>query len=205
MNYWNTVGQWRWAIDIDYSDMIETLKRNRDVTDRSLIELGCGKGAMLAEIHDAFPALTLFGIDAADRMCSEAKKLIPSATIIQNPYGPALQLDPADIVVARSTLTYVDERDIHNVLAWVVSITKRLLIISDISAINDEQQIREGTLKIERIEDTVYKRLHDHSHIRDYAKYPALVSLELIETRLEDAHGHGNRQWVFRVRSGGRS
>jgi len=197
--YWDTVGQWRWAVTIDYSDMFDTLKRYIEERDRSLVELGCGTGAMLAQIRSAFPSLVLIGVDSAARMCAKAKKLVPTATIIHTTYGPALKLDPADIVIARSTLTYIDESDISNVLKWVASIAKRLFVISDISAINDERQVREGTLKIERISEFVYKRLHDHSHIRDYARYPELAGFELAETRLENAHGHGNRQWIFRV------
>jgi SAM-dependent methyltransferase len=197
--YWDTVGQWRWAVKIDYSDMIDTLKRYFEERDRSLVELGCGTGAMLGQIRSAFPSLVLIGIDSAVRMCAKAKRLVPTATIMHEAYGPLLKLDSADIVVARSTLTYIDESDISNVLKWVASITKRLFVISDVSAINDERQLCEGTLKIERISKFVYKRLHDHSHVRDYARYPELAGFELAETRLENAQGHGNRQWIFRV------
>src|SRR5271167_172166 len=110
--YWDTVGQWRWAVTIDYSDMFDTLKRYIEERDRSLVELGCGTGAMLAQIRSAFPSLVLIGVDSAARMCAKAKKLVPTATIIHTTYGPALKLDPADIVIARSTLTYIDESDI---------------------------------------------------------------------------------------------
>jgi SAM-dependent methyltransferase len=200
-NYWNTVGQWRWANSFDYSDVIGTLSRYYSAADRTLVELGCGKGSMLAAIHRSYPTLQLTGVDAAERMCTVARRNAPEATIINEPYGKTLRLQPADIVVARSTLTYVDENDISDVLAWIASVTKRLLLISDISAINDEKLIREGLLKIERLSGSVYKRLHDHSHIRDYSQYPALGGLKFVDTLLENAHGHGNRQWIFLARS----
>jgi SAM-dependent methyltransferase len=198
--YWDTVGQWRWAVTLDYSDTMETLSRYRDQSDTTLTELGCGKGTMLREIHENFPAIALTGVDAASRMCQEAGKLVPSASIINRAYGPDLQLKPADVVVARSTLTYVDESDVNKVLEWIVSITKRLLIISDISGINDDKLVSKGLLKIEKLTGGVYKRLHDHSHVRDYSSYPVLREMKLIETRLERANGQGNRQWIFAVR-----
>jgi trans-aconitate methyltransferase len=177
--------------------MLETLKRHIRPEDSSLLELGCGTGKMLAEIGKEFPKLALTGIDGASRMCEKARTTAAKATIVQGFYGPGCNLS-ADIVVARSTLTYVDESDIENVLDWLVHATGRLLIISEPSGARDELKIAQG-MEVAKVDDARV-RLFDHSHVRDYGSYRPVIGLSLVETRLERAHGQGNRQWVFAAR-----
>ena len=193
-DYWNTVGQWRWQQKISYADMVETLARHTLPEDKTLIDVGCGNGAMMAELAKHY-SFSMTGIDAAPRMCEQAEK-IPGAFVICAPYGPGLKIAPADIVIARSTLTCIDESEIVPVLNWLSSITGRLLIIADPSAIHDEELIAKGSLHVERVSDTVYKRHHDHTHIRDYAKYE-IPGFTLSETLIERENSRGSRQWVF--------
>jgi SAM-dependent methyltransferase len=193
--YWDTIGQWRWASSFDYSDMLGTLKKHL-ADDRSLLDVGCGHGEMLAEIGKHFPALRLTGIDGSEKMCDLARAKSPQANIVCDHYGPHCRIEgDFDVVVARSTLTYVDETDIQNVLSWLASITRRLLIISEPSGIHDGSPIEQGLLEVARLSDNVYKRLYDHTHIRDYASYA--LPLKLDGVFLEKAHNNGNRQWIF--------
>lgn len=198
--YWETIGVLRWAdsAKFDYTDMLRTLERHRLSSDSSLLELGCGNGDLLCRISSRFPALRLTGIDASKPMCTRSAELNRNAEIIEGFYGPGapVGMRKFDIVIARSTLTYVDEADVGQVLQWITQVCSRLLVISEPSGIHDQLQAPE----IIRVTADVYKRKHDHTHIRDYSKYSQLSSFRLSETPLEDFNDGGNREWIF-VRS----
>ena len=152
---------------------------------------------MLDEISRKFPHLRLFGIDVSDRMCQTAKRNAPQAQIHCGPYGRQSGLAGTfDHVVARSTLTYVDEADIQNILTWLASITNMVLLISEPNGGDDAEHICTGQLDIAVLGDGVYKRLYDHTHIRQYSRYQ-LTGLKLVHTAKELAHGGGNTQWLF--------
>ena len=87
-----------------------------------------------------------------------------------------------NIVIARSTLTYIDEIEIEEILKWIVSITKQSIIISEPSGKDDYARLPKDFLKIN---DFTYKRIRDHSHIRDYSRMKPLQTLSLNSRSLQ--------------------
>lgn len=92
--------------------------------------------------------------------------------------------------MARSTLTYVDEWDIENVLRRIFDLAERCVFIAEPSGVDDDLASND----IEWVTGQVYKRKHDHTHIRDYGAYlPGLgVPFKLAEDRID-----ASRLWVF--------
>lgn len=194
--YWNTVGRVRWrnSATIDYTDLLDTLERERMDRDRSLVELGCGGGDVLRAIHTRLPALRLLGIDAASAMIERARGTEPAATYVCAYYGPPLELPwRPDIMVARSSLCCVPEASIRDVLRWIAENTSRLLIISE-PVFEGVRTDYMGRL-MEEVAPNVFRRAYDATHLRDYATYPELRhAFGSIVFQREAHSGHG--QWV---------
>jgi SAM-dependent methyltransferase len=112
--YWDTIGQQRWfeASNNNYKDLEILLQRHLMKQDHSLLELGCGKGHGLAFVRMTFPLLSVDGIDASPKMCQSSRVLAPGAKIWCGYYGPGSPIpndSTYDVILARSTLTYIDE------------------------------------------------------------------------------------------------
>ena len=94
------------------------LKEHVADVDTTLLDLGCGRGSNLAFVSKQFPMMRTTGIDVSLAMCKSAGANSPTSEVICGFYGPDspfLQGSEFDVVMARSTLTYVDEQDISNV------------------------------------------------------------------------------------------
>lgn len=198
-NYWSTIGVSRWIpIDtFDFSDTESLLRRAISPIDRTFLELGCGRGKNLQFVATNFSQLQTFAIDAAEPMCEAARKNSPSSTVVCGFYGPdspPLPMNQFDVVFARSTVTYIDEIEIKAVLTWIFGRAKRCVVLSEPSGVFDAE-IAPSSLK--RLGPGVYKRLHDHTHIRDYAAYVSELKLpfDAVEVSLETSKG--NRTWIF--------
>jgi SAM-dependent methyltransferase len=200
--YWSTVGASRWieVDDYDYVDTKQLLMRTLLASDCSLLELGCGRGVNLEFINQTFPHLKICAIDASDVMCKVARNRVPNAQVFCGFYGPeapVLPFSSFDLVFARSTLTYVDETDIESVLRWVFEKAVRCVVISEPSGELDQTLIQTSGLRIVEIKPGVYKRLHDHTHIRDYSEYVIRLQLPFAMKESTLERNKGNRMYVF--------
>lgn len=75
-----------------------------------ILDVGCGTGRLLAELHLCYPHATLHGIDLAQNMvCQASERLADTAQVI---HGDAEQLpyddDCFDLLVSSSTLQWLD-------------------------------------------------------------------------------------------------
>lgn len=75
------------------TNIIARLLGRLDGSDR-LIDVGCGEGDLLVDMHERFPTTQLLGVDISQEGISRAQKLVPSAEFFQvdllDP-GPELQ------------------------------------------------------------------------------------------------------------------
>jgi DNA/RNA-binding domain of Phe-tRNA-synthetase-like protein len=78
-------------------------------------------------------------------------------------------------------------------LAWIFARSKRLVVISEPSGLNDPKSSKQ----IQRVSETVYKRTWDHTHIRNYSSYLTRIGtdFQVVEERLEE--NRGNKIWIF--------
>lgn len=196
--YWESIGIQRWSDKdgYDYFDLEKILKENIKPTDISLIDLGCGRGKSLQFISEKFPNLKTFGLDISKNMCQETKKKSPTSTVFCGPISPknlSIKKKSFDVVMARSVITYIDEQSINKVLRWIFSISSRCVIISEPSGQRDDL-VSDNILWVN---DNVYKRRHDHSHIRDYSLYIDKMRLpfRLIGIALDKKKK--SKTWVF--------
>ncbi|WP_309671762.1 class I SAM-dependent methyltransferase [Gemmatimonas sp.] len=89
-----------------------------------LLDVGCGTGALLAQLHHREPSARLIGVDATVGMLLRARARLAPAVLLAESSGEALPLADASVhaVVSTSALHYVDDapralREMRRVLA----------------------------------------------------------------------------------------
>ena len=72
----------RWYFGPIHSAMLDLLEQEERIehSPKSILDIGCGTGRLLRAVSARWPKAELFGVNAAARMISEAKRLNPSAT-----------------------------------------------------------------------------------------------------------------------------
>lgn len=83
---------------------------------KTLVELGCNSGPMLARIAEAFPDAKLAGIEVNQTAAEAAAKNLPGATILRAGMTEWIQAQPEqsfDVLVTHYTLAYVAPQDIE--------------------------------------------------------------------------------------------
>lgn len=170
-SYWNRQGQVRWrkSRSYKYDQLVAFIGNHIRSEDRSLIDLGCGAGEALSNIHDQFPDLYLCGVDISDSMIRRAKLLQPKIHFIRSSFGPGLQIGSFDILITRAALPCISEGDLQSILDWMSTVSTRLIILSEL--------VFEGNLfdaegrALERITNWSYRRPYDGTFVRDYTRY----------------------------------
>ncbi len=76
----------------------------------TLLDIGCGTGRLLRDVHARWPQARLLGVDPAEGMIVVARKLTPEATLLMGS-AEALPLGGASVDVALSTLSFHHWRD----------------------------------------------------------------------------------------------
>ncbi len=163
---------------------------------KSVADLGCGNGHNLSVLQQKFPHIKTYGIDASAKMIELASKNSPSTKFYKGFYGPDSDtfLPIIDAIFIRSSLTYIDEYDIANVLNWIFSKAEDYVIISDPSGKNDIKD----NVHIKVLNNKTYLRKKgDQTHIRNYELYIQELDLPFtLKEEFIDANG-GNYNWVF--------
>ena len=76
----------------------------------SILDVGCGTGRLLRRAATYWPEAQLFGVDPANGMLEVARRLTPSATLLEGE-AEALPLPDASIDLAFSTISFHHWRD----------------------------------------------------------------------------------------------
>ncbi len=165
----------------------------------SLVDLGCGNGHNLALINKKFPHIQTYGIDASANMIQLAQKKAPNTSFYCGFYGIDSDafLPQVDIVIARSTLTYIDESDIINILYWIFNKAEKYVVISDPSGKYDVKD----SVNTKILSEKSYLRLRgDQSHIRNYNLYIKELFVDdqysLVKEFLDNSEGNYN--WIYK-------
>ncbi|QJR35458.1 class I SAM-dependent methyltransferase [Gemmatimonas groenlandica] len=89
-----------------------------------LLDVGCGTGALLEQLHRRAPSARLIGVDATVGMLLRARARLAPAVLLVESTGEALPLADASVqsVVSTSALHYMEDapralREMHRVLA----------------------------------------------------------------------------------------
>jgi ubiquinone/menaquinone biosynthesis C-methylase UbiE len=72
---------------------------------RRVLDVGCGTGRLLRTVGERWPAAQLAGVDAAEGMVEEARRLMPTATFYTG-VAEALPLPDASADLVLSTLSF---------------------------------------------------------------------------------------------------
>ena len=100
----------RWTFLFGRQQLVKSLPFKRD-DDFTLLDVGCGTGYNLKNLHERYPNAKLYGIDVSGQMLEVAeKKLVGTGTsLIQAPYGPNLAWEqPFDAIVFSYSLSMMN-------------------------------------------------------------------------------------------------
>ena len=76
----------RWYFDPVHARMLDLLARAwKDAPPRTLLDLGCGTGRLLADAQARWPGMRLTGVDPAEGMLREARRLHPGIDFFAGP------------------------------------------------------------------------------------------------------------------------
>lgn len=78
----------------------------------SVIDLGCGTGAMLRLIHERHPAMQLTGVDVSPDMLAVARRNAPEAKLVENDIVSVPQ-KKFDVVLSLNVLHHMDDGAAH--------------------------------------------------------------------------------------------
>lgn len=100
----------RWAFYLQ-SSLRETLKRVRIKPGQSVLDVGCGTGALLEILAKIYPGIALAGIDSTQEMLAVARRRLPEAVRLEQAGTGKLPFDDEafDTVISCSMFHYVRE------------------------------------------------------------------------------------------------
>lgn len=99
----------------------------------SLLEIGCNAGPNLRLIHERWPEVGLYGLDAnvaAVTYCGERLRMTAIEGDVRR-WAPTLADKAFDVVLTSYCLAYIEAEEITNVLAHLVRIARVGLVIAE--------------------------------------------------------------------------
>lgn len=125
-----------WAAEwMDYSRFGPTRRHVRNIvhtliaplTFASVLDVGCGEGSLLAEIHQLRPGISLAGTDVSMRALTLARSLLPQGSYsILDLEHAALPLS-ADLTICAEVLEHIE--DDATAIANLAVMTRRYLVV----------------------------------------------------------------------------
>lgn len=70
----------------------------------SVVDLGCGAGALFPALRACFPQASIFGVDSSPAMLARAAAVDPSVTLIEADAATWRPEAPIDLIVANALL-----------------------------------------------------------------------------------------------------
>lgn len=104
----------------------------------SVLEVGCASGPNLYLIQKQWPGVQVGGIDINPEAIDAAKRLVPSAAVLE--VGPADDLflsdKSADVVLTDMALIYIDPRRISKVISEIKRVARQRIILCEFHSTN---------------------------------------------------------------------
>jgi trans-aconitate 2-methyltransferase len=88
---------------------IELLARVPLVKAQTVVDLGCGAGALFAALRHRFPQARLIGVDASDSMLAQAAGIDPRAELVAADAATWRPSEPVDLIIANAALHWVPD------------------------------------------------------------------------------------------------
>ncbi len=105
---------------------LDTLRILQQVEPKSILDIGCGDGAMLASLAKHFPQARCHGIDISQEAISHAN---PAHNLT---FSCTTTLEDADVVMATLVLHHIDDKELKDFLQNAYFHAKKLVVINDL-------------------------------------------------------------------------
>lgn len=90
---------------------LDLLARVELGTAATVVDLGCGAGALLPALHARFPQASITGVDSSAAMLAQAAEVDPSVTLIQADAATRRPKEPVDLIVANALLHWLGDHE----------------------------------------------------------------------------------------------
>lgn len=81
-----------------------------DIQPKSILELGCGEGYLLSQLHQHFPSVPMLGLDNLDVALDEGHRIFPELQLMHGDIYHIAQPDKSwDLVIASEVLEHLDD------------------------------------------------------------------------------------------------
>jgi 2-polyprenyl-3-methyl-5-hydroxy-6-metoxy-1,4-benzoquinol methylase len=102
----------RYFWSVARNEMISELLAREFPHAKSLLEVGCGMGGVLAHLHRKHPHMSLTGADLMPDTLRIARERVPDATLIQADIRHIPYSEEFDVVCALDVIEHIDEDDV---------------------------------------------------------------------------------------------
>ena len=113
-----------------YKKSLDLLFETHDFNFESALDVGCGTGALTAELSKRFPTT---GLDGAKNMIHQAQRLSPSLTFVHNDvsHGLPCEDDSFDLVISSFVLHGLSELQRLELLKEMKRVSRKTVILID--------------------------------------------------------------------------
>jgi len=105
--------RWQKFLALSQSNVLQNWPQNLPENAR-ILDLGCGTGSMLAQIHDQYPDYRLTGVDCSNDMLKIARENVPNANFIEADIENIdLPHKGFDVVLSLNILHHLNDQKSH--------------------------------------------------------------------------------------------
>jgi len=182
------------AVFMDYAQEMGAWVGLRD--GQSLLEAGCGSGALLYALNSLW-RLQLSGVDYSASLIEVARKALPDGDFVCERLGNMPPDPKCDVIVVNSVFQYLDKQEAESALSRMLS---RADVVAVLDVPDAETQSGAEALRMEALDPIQYAKLYrglDHTYYaRDWFRQQA--ARKNFECEFRNSFIPGLRQNAFR-------
>jgi len=120
---------WDWSLS--YVTALRLVsKKLEEIGATSLIDIGCGDGALVHHLHEALPHLRVTGIDFDERPIAFAKLLTPDAEFISGDIGKTSWAQPFEAATLVEVIEHIPPAELSGFMTSVRKVVDGRLIVT---------------------------------------------------------------------------